>query len=218
MARLDLKGRVRVEDSTATGAIPVQIFCDGSQDDFYSPFQRRAQPKADGTFSIQDLAPDRYAIRLANMETGQEGGYYVKTVRVNGVTSAGGEIDMTAGPAQDVELILSAAVGGVEGTVQEPAADLTMVVVPESVPSGDSRPLTVYLDQDGHFSLTDLEPGSYRAFAVTEYDNGLWQNAGFRGRMANRGTAFQVVEKKNARIEVKVVPADEVRQVEAQIQ
>jgi len=221
IARFDLAGRIRVEDGAAAEAaaeaLPVQIFCEGSQDDDYSSFQRRAQPKADGAFVIKDLAADRYAIGMANMETGKEGGFYLKSVRVNGVTAAGDEVDMTAGAAADVELILGSGGGSVEGTVAEPAGDMTVVVIPESVPSGDTRPVAAYLDQDGHFRLTDLEPGSYLAFAVTGYDKGLWQNAEFRRRMAGRGTAFEVAEKGSARIAAAVVPAAEVRQVEEQI-
>jgi hypothetical protein len=217
VARFEMKGGIRVEDGAAAEAIPVQIFCEGSQDDDYTPFQRRSQPQADGTFVLRGLTADRYAIRVENMETGKAGGFYLKAVRANGVTVAGGEVDMTNGAAENVELILSAGVGSVEGTVKEPAADLTVVVIAESVPSGATRPLTGYLDQDGHFSLTDLEPGSYRAFAVTSYDKGLWQNAEFRRQMADRGTAFDVAEKGSAHIEVKVVPAGEIRQVEERI-
>ena len=121
-------------------------------------------------------------------------------------------------------------VGSVEGTVKwpedsadknvapEPAAELTVAIVPEKVPSGDKRPLTAYLDQDGQFRLTDLEPGSYRAFAVTHYDPGLWQNSEFLRQMSGRGTSLEIAEKGSARIEVRVIRASEVRLVEERIE
>jgi len=129
----------------------------------------------------------------------------------------------------DVELILSDAVGSVEGTVRwpeerphdaapEPASELTVVLVPEKVPSGDNRPVAAYLDQDGRFQATDLEPGSYRAFAIAAYDSGLWQNAEFQRQIAGRGVAVEVAEKSGARIEVPVLRAADMRQVEERIE
>jgi len=229
LAQFALQGRIRVEDGDIAEAIPVQIFFDGSEADEYTSFQRRAEPKADRTFAIPNLTPDRYEIRIVNRETGKEGGYYLKAVRVNGVKAAGGEIDMTGGAAPDVELILSAGVGSAEGTVKwpdegskaasvDPAVELTVVLIPESVPSGDNRPVTAYLDQDGRFRVTDLEPGSYRALATTNYDKDLWRNAEFLRLLARRGTPLEVTEKGTARVEAPLLPAGEVRQAEEQIQ
>jgi hypothetical protein len=228
--RFALQGRIRVEGGAAPESFPVQILGEGSEADDYTSLQRRAEPKADGTFAIGDLAPDRYAIRIADLETGKEGGYYLKSVLVNGAAAEGKEVDLTSGPAPDVELVLSSVVGSVEGTVKwpeessdkntapEPAAELTVVMVPEKVLSGDKRPLTAYLDQDGQFRLTDLEPGSYRAFAVTHYDPGLWQNSEFLRQMSGRGTSLEIAEKGSARIEVRVIRASEVRLVEERIE
>jgi hypothetical protein len=234
VTRLELKGRVRVEDGDTAEAIPVVVFSEGSEADEYSSMQRRAEPQADGSFAIRDLTPDRYAIRISNKETGKDGGYYLKAVRVNGVKPQNGEIDLTGGPAGDVELILSAGVGSAEGTVKrpeegtnnqaeavpaaEPAAELTVVLIPESVSSADTRPVIAYLDPDGHFRVTDLEPGSYRALATTNYDRDLWQNAEFLRQMAKHGAALEVAEKGTARVEVQVVAAAEVRQAEDAIQ
>jgi hypothetical protein len=95
---------------------------------------------------------------------------------------------------------------------------LTIVLVPERAASGDTRPATAYLDEDGHFRVTDLEPGSYRAFATTHYDAGLWRNAEFLRQMAKRGAAFAVAEKATARIEVQVLRPEEIQQVEERIQ
>lgn len=230
VARFESKGRIRVEGGSPPEKIPVEIFYEGSEADEYTSFQRRAQPASDGTFAIANLTPDRYTIRVANLYTGKEGGFYLKSVRVNGVDSKSREIDLTGGPVEDVELILSDAVGSVEGTVRwpeerpktdaapEPAAELTVVLVPESVPSGDRRPVTAYLDQDGRFDLADLEPGSYRVFAVTNYDRGLWQNAEFQRQIAGRGVTLEVAEKRSARIEVPVLQSADVRQVEEGIE
>jgi hypothetical protein len=224
--QFELKGRIRVEGKSADGPVPVQIFCEGSDADEYSSLMRRAQPQPDGAFSIGELTADRYTIRVANMEGG---GYYLKAVRVNGVPVPGAAIDLSGGPVGDVELILSAAVGSVEGTVRwpdapdqsnaapEPPGELTVVIVPQKLQSGDSRTQIAYLDQ-GSFQVTDLEPGDYRLFAVTGYDRGLWQNAGFLQQISSRGTVVEVVEKQSPRIELQVLRAAEVRQARERVE
>jgi hypothetical protein len=228
VGRFEVKGRVRVDGDSAPDKIPVVIFYEGSEADDYSSFQRRAQPQPDGTFTIANLTSDRYYVRIANL-AGNESGYYLKSLRVNGVDVAGHEIDLTGGPAENVELILNAAGGGVEGTVVRPeerwgnrtppeTGESIALIVPEKLASGATQPVDAYLDSAGHFQVTDLEPGSYRVFAVTQYDKDLWQSAEFLRRIAGRGIAVEVAEKATAKVEVHTVSAADVRQAEAQIE
>ena len=228
VARFELKGRVRVDGDAAPGTIPVQISMDGSTADDYTSFQRRAEPQADGSFIVHDLTADCYTVRIANLDTGKEGAFYLKSVRVNGVDVAGHDIDLTGGPVSDVELILNGAVGSLAGTVVRPEpgpenhapperGELTVVMIPEKVPSGDRAPVSIYPDPSDHFQVADLEPGTYRAFAVPAYDRGLWQNAEFLRQIADFGLALEVVEKGSARVEVHALRAADVRQVEERI-
>ena len=79
--------------------------------------------------------------------------------------------------------------------------------------SGNTRPVQTCLDRDSRFQVTDLEPGTYRAFAVTHYDMGLWQNAEFLRQMADRGVAVEVAGKPGAPIKVQALRAADVRHV-----
>ena len=147
VARLEIKGRIRVEDGDSAEKAPVEIFLEGSEADAYSSFQRRAEPESDGSFAVQNLTADRYRVRIANLYTGKEGGLYLKSVRAKGVELTGRELDLTRGSADDVELVLSPDAGSVEGTVRrteerqddhrvpEPAPELTMVLIPEKLAS-----------------------------------------------------------------------------------
>lgn len=227
VGRFEVKGRVCVEGNSTPDKIPVVIFYEGNQADDFSSFERRAEPQPGGAFTIGNLTPDRYHVRIENM-AGKEVGYYLKSLRVNGVDVAGHEIDLTAGPAENVELLLSAAGGSLEGTVIPPEerpdnhdvpepGESTVVIVPEKLASGDTQPVNVYLDQAGHFQVTDLEPGSYRVFALTYYEKGLWQSLEFLRQIASRGVAVEVAEKAGAKVEVHALRAGEVRQVEERI-
>jgi hypothetical protein len=224
VTRFELRGRIRIDGDAPAGKIPVRIFCDGDEADDYTSAQRHAEPQADGTFSVANLTPDRYTIRIANLYTGKDGGYYLKSLRVDGVDAAGDTIDLSRGLA-DVELILSAAVGGLEGTVVPPEndgsiepTDVTLVAVPVKLSSGDSEPVSAYLDPTGHFQMTDLRPGTYRVFAVPAYDPGLWQSPEFLRQIAGRGVTVDVTEKATAKVEVHTLRASEMRQAEERVE
>jgi protocatechuate 3,4-dioxygenase beta subunit len=229
VTRFAIKGRVRTEGESASEKISILIFCDGGHADLYTSAQCRAEPQPDGTFTLTNLNADRYTIRIVNRYTGEEGGFYLKTVRVNGGDAPGHEIDLTGGPADGVELILSSNIGTVEGTVTPPenppdsrappeSGELTVVMIPEKLPSGATQPVVAYLDPAGHFQATDLEPGTYRAFAVPAYDQGLWQNTEFLRQIAGRGIALDVSEKANVKIELQALRVSEVRQMEDRVE
>jgi hypothetical protein len=218
-----------VEGDAPAEKIPVVIFCEGSHADTYTRAPCRAEPQPDGSFTIANLTPDQYTIRIGNQYTGKDGGFYLKKMRVNGVDMPGHEIDLTGGPAQSLELILNSEVGGVEGTAVPPEerpddhtlpepGELTMVMIPETAPSGATQPVYAYLDPAGHFQVTDLEPGTYRVFAVPAYDPELWQNADFLKQIAVRGMTVDVAEKATAKIAVHALRAADVRQVEERIE
>jgi hypothetical protein len=221
-------GLVRVDGESSPDNIPVVIFYDGGNADDFSSFQRRAEPRPDGTFTIADLTPDRYHIRIANL-AGRETGYYLKAVRVGGVDAPGHELDLNGGPVENVELILDAAGGSVEGAVVRPTekpdnltppepGESIVVVVPVKLESGDNVPVDVYLDAAGHFQVSDLEPGIYRLFAVPGYDRGLWQNPEFLRQMTTRGETVEVAEKASVRVDIHALRAADVRLAEQRIE
>jgi hypothetical protein len=225
----DLKGRIRLAGEASASAVPdVEVIFEGSGADQLDLWRSRVNPKPDGTFSITGLTPDRYAVRIVNRNRGQGGGFYLKSFLYQGRETAANWIDLTGGVAGEVELVLSDGVGSVEGTVHwpeedeniarmAPAGELRAVLAPEKIPLADTRPASTEVDQNGHFSLGNLAPGTYRAFAMNGYDEGLWENAEFLGRIAGQGTPVEVAEKGTIHVELKVLRAGEAQQAETQL-
>jgi hypothetical protein len=175
----------------------------------------------DGTFSLGNLTSDRYTVRIS-------GAAYLMAIRYKGVELQQAEIDLTAGGGDGLELVLSDGVGHVEGTVTLPEsksggdrvrspAEIHAVLVPEKAPLGDTRPLSADVNQERHFSFANVPPGNYRAFAVENYDAGLWENVEFLAQIADRGAAVEVPEKGSAHIEVGLVSSGDLRLVEERI-
>ncbi len=101
--RVQVRGRVRVEDGSGAKAPAVQIFLEGSEID------RSTLCEDDGTFIFKDLTPDRYSMRI--VDTWKEPELYLKSIRVDGVAIEGDEVDVNGGATGDVELILSSGAG-----------------------------------------------------------------------------------------------------------
>jgi hypothetical protein len=217
----ELKGRVRVENGGGSDGAAVVISFEGREADEFNEFRRSDGAGEDGKFAIPDLTPDWYTIRVENTALLKGTGLYLKSVHVGGLAIEGWEIDMTAGTPSDVELILRRDAGSVEGTVvwprDEPAGNLKVVVVPENPASRLATLSMTIPDQDGHFRVVGLAPGRYRAFAVTQYDKGMWQNAEVLRQAVARGTSFEAAEKESARVEVQVLSATEIRRMEDQL-
>lgn len=214
----ELKGRVSVEGDSTPDEIPIRISCDGDKADYYSTAIRSTNPEPDGSFIIHYLTPDRYTITISNFENDGKSGYYLKSLRANGVDITGRPIDLTAGPAESVELILSPDGGAIQGNVIPPegsadAEEVTVIALREQ-----AAPIVLYLDPGGHFQATDLAPGTYRLFAVPGYNPDLWMNSDFQRQIAGRGVPVEVAEKSTATVSIPTLRAAEIRQIEERVE
>jgi len=223
LSQLELRGRIRLAEGDRQSTVPrVDIYFEGSDAPLWD-MRHHANLKPDGTFSVSNLAPDRYAVRLVTRESDD---LYLKSLLYNGQEVERASIDLTGGVVGELEPVLGAGVGRVKGTVllpegreqpsMEPGDELRVVLVPEKIPV-DTRPIATDVDQSGHFSLPNLAPGTYRAFAATSYDPGLWENAEFVRQIASLGTVVELAEKGSAQVELKLLRASEVRLVEERI-
>ena len=151
-----VEGRVRVE---GPGEVP-----DLSQARVYlipldlSPSVSSIQPTLrNGVFSIASVTPGRYQIIAANLP----GNLYFHSVA----------IDLP--PARPLEIVLHPNAASVTGTVlapdsETPVADATVVLIPqETEPRNPFASIKTTADSQGRFSVQNLPPGSYKAYAWT---------------------------------------------------
>jgi hypothetical protein len=161
-----------------------------------------AQVDRFGNFQWTGIMPGTY---VAQFNGGDVPELYLKYVRI-GASNADGSFRLT-GPAS-VEVVVSPKSGTLEGVVvdhDQPASNATVVVVPEE----KYRKLTEHFysgstDQNGHFSIRGLAPGSYSAFAWQDVDEDLYRDAGFLKSQESNGVSLKVEEESREKIQLKV--------------
>jgi hypothetical protein len=87
------------------------------------PRRELATVKDDGTFTLDNVSPDRYSLRVFNNPDGT----YLKAARMGDLDLLANGLDLTSGVSEGmIELTLSSAAGAIDGTVQndqqQPAA------------------------------------------------------------------------------------------------
>ena len=217
VTRIEVKGRIRVEGGAPRENLPVMISCDWLPPAAASSMPCRAQPASDGSFTIRDLPPGRYSFGIDVLETKEDDGFYLKEIRLNGAPVQ--DVELTSGSA-NLELILSPTAAALEGKVipQDEPGELSVVMVPEKLASGSTRPLRAFLDPQRGFHKADLEPGTYRLFAVPECDWGLWQNSEFLRQIAAKGIVVEVSGKPSAAVQIRALRSDDIRQAEGKVE
>ena len=129
--------------------------------------------KEGGAFTLSNVTPDQYDFQIS----GLPGGHYVKSIRMadQDVLEAG--LNVQRGAAGPVSVVLAPNAGQAEGVVldgkQQPAAGATVVLVPET--RRRDKPQfykTATADQNGHFTLQNIDPGDYKLFAWEDVEAG----------------------------------------------
>lgn len=159
---------------------------------------------------MSNVSPDHYHVDV----NGMPDGYYIKSMRTPDADILDTGLEVTAGGAGPVEILLSPNAGAVEGVVRndksEPAVGATVVLVPKSK---ERRERVLFFptgttDQNGHFTLKNVEPGDYKAFAWEEVEYGAYMDPEFLKPVESKGESVTVRESGWEKVELKVIPAE----------
>lgn len=134
---------------------------------------------------------------------------YIKSVRL-GREDAFGTVRIPSN-AQDVvlDVVLTTAMGSVEGTALgrtgEPAANVTVALVPANARKRTALYQAVVTGSDGKFRFKEVPPGDYKLFAWDDVETGAWENAEFIGLYESRGRIVRVAEDTKEDVQLNVI-------------
>ena len=133
-----------------------------------------ARVEESGAFTLKKVASAIYQVSVNNVPAGA----YLKSVQWNGREKLGEPIDLSAGVAGEIQVIL-----GTDGATFDvkamhgdtPARDATVVLLPEDVSRRNPEITKSEETNDtGHVVFKDVPPGNYLAFAWDKVENGDW--------------------------------------------
>ena len=167
-----------------------------------------AQVKADGTFTAKNLGQEDYIVNVN--QPGDDS--YVKSIHSGGeeFLYTGLNIARLKGP---LEIVLSTRGGKMEGGVADadgkPVQGATVIAVPDKpVRSRSSSVRTATTDQNGHFNLRALRPGSYKLYALDDVDEDQYRDPDFLARLSDKAVSLKVDEGSQSRADLKLVNLD----------
>jgi hypothetical protein len=163
--------------------------------------------QADGSFTLQQVGRDDYRLSV----TGMPRNGYVKVARLGATNVLNEGVRLDRQPSGPIEIVVSTSTGIADGTVQnekqDPAANVTVVLVP-NVPLRSRLDLyrTTSTDAMGHFHVEGVPPGDYRAFSWEDVETGAWQDPDFIRQFEDRGKPVRINEAGTANIELRLIP------------
>lgn len=224
-----LRGRVQIEgapqangDVANIGSIRVQLEQIGEGRFFSEP----TSVKQDGSFTIEDLDPGKYDLRLWPPPEGT----YIKSVQLGQQEMLGKEFDFTQGVSGELLVTLSYGVAEVDGTVQMPSQDSSggassnqpatagsIVLVPEELRPDGSGFEYGNPTQTGTFSIKNVAPGRYRAYAFEEMKRDQLDNPDFLKQIESKGVEVELKENDKKQVQLTLTPAADTQKILAQL-
>jgi hypothetical protein len=125
--------------------------------------------KADGTFSIENVGPEKYRIGVFNLPQGT----WLKSIRAGGHEILDTDLDLSGGSAVALDVTLAVGAGQVGGIVQDssqkPVPGALVILTPDPPrPTRTDLQRLIPADQHGKFVMENVAPGSYKVFALIQ--------------------------------------------------
>jgi uncharacterized protein (DUF2141 family) len=147
-------------------------------------FMQPAAVRPDGTFEVTNLVPDDYRISVTGIDDTR---WWLRAALVGGVDLLDAPLRLAPGEnVEGVTLVLTDRRSELSGTLQTAAgaavSDVFVLVFPAEAALRVPRSRRIQAarpDSSGRFIFANLPAGEYLICALTDVDDGQWNDAGF---------------------------------------
>lgn len=182
---------------------------------------------ADGIFTLDNVLPGKYYV-----QAGAPAGTYLKSVRFGQQEILGKELDLSQSAAGDLEILFrygaaevdgtlqpaeNSAAAGVGGSTAQATAAASIVLIPDVLNADGSGMHFGSTNQNGAFTLKNIPPGHYRAYAFEDIHADQLENPDVLKQLESRGTEVEVKENDRKQIELPLISSEDVQQIFAQL-
>lgn len=182
-----------------------------------------ATPKEDGTFVVDNVTPGKYFL---NVNAPQ--GTYLKSVRLGSEEMLGKFLDLSQGSGQ-ISVVFSYGAAELDGTVQMPqnsaeatdaaagqplqTPDASVVLVPEKLNEDWSGIRFSDTGAGGTFTIRQLPPGRYRAYAFEKMQYQDLQNPDLLKELEAKGTEVELKQNEKKQIQLPLISEADMQQI-----
>jgi hypothetical protein len=183
--------------------------------------------KEDGSFSMDNVSPGKYYL-----STVAPAGTYVKSIRVGSEEVLGREIDLSQGSGQ-MTIVFSYGPAELDGTVQRPQSsaestdssggqpsatpDAGIVLVPDKLNDDGSGMYYGNAGAGGSFTIKQIPPGHYRAYAFEREDHQQLQNPEVLKELESKGTEVDLKQNDKKQVQLPLLTVDQMQQIYARL-
>jgi len=201
----DLAGTVTVEGSSQTPVKGARVLLEATEG--LSLVPPNSMVGEDGAFTLKELPPDKYLVRLANGPTNS----YVESVQFGSQKMGEQGLDLGGSTPGKLEIKLRLGGAQVEGVVKgaddNPISGVTVALIP------DTRRYLLYqstfTDQKGGFRFTGVTPGDYKILSWEDVEPNAFQDPEFVKPFEGRAEAVSLKENDHKGVSLKVISRDE---------
>ena len=179
----------------------------------------QATTKADGSFSLESVAPSKYRVNVFN----EPDGAYVKSIRFGNQEALGKALDLSQAGGGELRVILSAGAAEVSGTVMKkqdtstgssalvPVSGASLILIPEDLTRNGGSVHQAGTNQNGGFNEKGLSPGVYYALAFESDEYRSFDDPAILKQLIDKGTKVEVKENDKQQLQVTLTPAEEIQ-------
>jgi hypothetical protein len=177
--------------------------------EFDRPFGVRAPMKPGAPSAFAPVPPGDYEFDISLILRNDRKPLHIKSLRV-GREDALNRVHLTSDTKDPLlQVVLTTETGSVEGIAigraGDPAANCTVVLVPEYARMRASLYKTLVTNSDGRFRFQEIPPGNYKLFAWDDIETGAWQDAEFMRPYESRGRAIRISENGKEEAQLNVI-------------
>jgi len=133
---------------------------------------------------------------------------YIKSIR-QGSEDAMESVHVSSDAPNVLDLVVTTETGSVEGVAigraGDPAANITVVLVPASARKRTALYQALVTGSDGKFRFQEIPPGDYKVFAWDDIEPDAWQDADFMRPYESRGRAVRISENSKEELQLNVI-------------
>jgi hypothetical protein len=190
-------------DATTANAFEVSLIRESAPGSI-DPSGRGVRPQPDGSFTANFSYP---SLRVTAPRLPP--GFYVREAKLDGADALTGYARVSR--SSNLEVVMSSKAAQVEGIIRDdrsqPAAGVTVVLVPDVGRGYPERFKEIVTDQNGRFSIASIPPGDYKVFAWEVLEPYGYFDPDVLRKHEQRGRPVRLVESSRETVDLRMIPA-----------